>query len=157
MIDPTPRRVIIRAMLERAFPSLNSDDVAAIEERCAKRAFASGDVIIKEGEIADGLMMICSGTVRVMRQYLDDLTAEFTGPLGPGDLLGEISFVDGTGASAGIVADGDVEVLVIPQQAVTAMVDADAAFAGRFYHSILVVLCRRLRRTNMRVLPPGGG
>jgi CRP/FNR family cyclic AMP-dependent transcriptional regulator len=145
----------MRIMLERALPSLTAADVAAIEARCMKRAFTSGGTVIKEGDVVDGLMMICSGKVRVMRNYLDDLTAEFTGPLGPGDLLGEISFIDGTGASAGVVADGDVEVLVIPHSAVDALIAEDAAFAGRFYHSILVVLCRRLRRTNMRVLPPG--
>ena len=142
-------------MLERAFPSLNAKDVATLEERCEHRMFPSGQTVIQEGVVADTLLMILRGEVRVMRNFLDNLTAEFTGPLGPGDLLGEISFIDNTGASARIVADGDVTVLALPRTVIETMIEEDPAFAGRFYHSILITLCARLRRTNMRVMPPG--
>ena len=142
-------------MLERAFPSLNAKDVATLEERCETRSFPSGQTVIQEGVVADTLLMVSKGKVRVMRNFLDNLTAEFTGPLGPGDLLGEISFIDNTGASARIVADGDVSVLALPRSVIETMIKEDAGFSGRFYHSILITLCARLRRTNMRVMPPG--
>jgi len=142
-------------MIKRAFPSLIDSDVATLEERCEQRTFVSGQTVIQEGSIAEALYVIVRGKARVMRNFLDNLTAEFTGPLGPGDLLGEISFIDKSGASARIVADGDVTVVALPKPMIDAMIEEDTAFAGRLYHSILMTLCMRLRKTNMRVLPPG--
>jgi len=64
------------------------------------QAFKSGETIVHQGEIVSSLMIISTGFVRVTRAYLDELVAEFAGPLGPGEIIGEMSLMDGIGASA---------------------------------------------------------
>ncbi|MHC8508965.1 MAG: Crp/Fnr family transcriptional regulator [Rhodospirillales bacterium] len=142
-------------MLERALKSLSPDDITALETMGQKRTIPNGEAVVEEGMEVDTVFMILRGEGRLVRYYLDDMAAEFTGPLGPGDLIGEMSFVDPAGASARVVADGELEVFVLTRRSIEDHMVVDPTFAGRFYHSILLTLCRKLRRTNRRVMPHG--
>lgn len=142
-------------MLERALQFLTPEDVKALEALGERRTIPNGRAVVEEGKEVDTVFMILRGEGRLVRHYLDNMAAEFTGPLGPGDLIGEISFVDPTGASAQVVADGELEVFVLTREAIESYMKADLTFAGRFYRSVLLPLCQRLRRTNRRVMPPG--
>lgn len=117
------------------------------------KTFNTGDVIIAEGDSVGTLMFIKSGNIRVTRAFLDNLNAEFAGPLGPGEVVGEMSFMDGQGASASLIADGQTEILEIPRDTVFKMINADTGFAARFYESLFLDLARKLRSTNQRVMP----
>lgn len=141
--------------LVRAFPKLSEQQRSLLLSKGETLAYKSGEVIIREGEKIDSILLVREGVVRVTREYLDLLCAEFTGPLGPGDILGEISFVDGEKASATLVADGDVEILKFTRPDVEKMIRDVSGFAGGFYQSLMLTACQRLRATNIRVLPPG--
>jgi CRP-like cAMP-binding protein len=136
------------------FPMLTDRDRQLLFAKGEPVGHSSGTVIVREGAQIDAILLVRKGVVRVIREYLDQLCAEFTGPLGPGEILGEISFVDGQAASATLVADGDVELLRFDRSHVQRLLDEVPGFAGRFYHSLMLTACRRLRATNLRVLPP---
>lgn len=140
-------------MLERALQSLTAEDIKALNALGEKRTIPNGEAVVEEGREVDTVFMILRGEGRLVRHYLDSMAAEFTGPLGPGDLIGEMSFVDPAGASARVVADGELEVFVLTRRSIEDHMVVDPTFAGRFYHSILLTLCQRLRRTNRRVMP----
>lgn len=140
--------------LVRAFPKLSEQQRSLLLSKAETLAYKSGEVIVREGARIDGILLIREGVVRVLREYLDRLCAEFTGPLGPGEILGEISFVDGESASATLVADGDVEILKFARHKVEPMIRDLPGFAGGFYQSLMLTACQRLRATNIRVLPP---
>ncbi|MEK9724810.1 MAG: hypothetical protein VW405_15175 [Rhodospirillaceae bacterium] len=57
------------------------------------------------------------------------------------------------GASATLIADGDVELFAAPSAGIDALIEADPSFAGRLYLSLFVELARKLRATNQPVLP----
>jgi len=76
---------------------------------------------------------------------------EFTGPHGSGYVFGGMDFIDCQPSSATLVADGDLKVLCFDREAVAKMIDSDHEFGARFYHSILLIICRRIRKTNIRV------
>lgn len=135
------------------FPKLSDEERQRIAAAGSVSTFKSGEVIIAEGDSVDTLMFIKSGNIRVTRAFLDDLTAEFAGPLGPGEVVGEMSFMDGRGASASLIADGETEILEIPRDTVFEMINSDTDFAARFYESLFLDLARKLRSTNQRVLP----
>ncbi len=139
--------------LQASFSKLRDDERDRLVEAGEIRIFRSGDIILKEGEKVEALLIIKSGNLRVTRAYLDQLSAEFAGPLGPGEVIGEMSLLDGMGASASLIADGDAEILSIPRAKFTGLVAADIGFAARFYESLLLDVSRKLRSTNLRVLP----
>ena len=138
------------------FDTCFSDLLPAERERLREKAqmlsFPPGDEVITQGELVEDLMILSSGQVRVTQTQGGEQLVEFAGPLGPGEVLGEMSFVDGEPASATLVADGEVEVLALARTAIDAMTDADPAFAGRFYRSLFLDLARRLRSANKRLL-----
>ena len=69
-----------------------------------------------------------------------------------GEAFGEMSFLEDTGASADVVADGTVEILYISGGKIRELMADDSTFAARFYESLGRTLAARLRRTNPRVI-----
>lgn len=139
--------------LSGTFPKLTENERQSLVDAGFVTSFNSGDIIIAEGNSVNTLMFIKTGNIRVTRAFLDNLNAEFAGPLGPGEVVGEMSFMDGQGASASLIADGQTEILEIPRDAVFDMINSDTSFAARFYESLFLDLSRKLRSTNQRVLP----
>lgn len=140
--------------LSRAFSGLNEIERRKLTDGAVRRSFTSGSTVIEEGQQTDGLMIIAKGVIRLTKGDANSPLAEFASPLGPGEVVGEMSYVDGATASATLVADGDVEVLKIEEPIIDALVEADPAFAGRFYHSLLINTVRRLRAANRRIVLP---
>ena len=142
------------AILDRTFKGLTVEERGGLLEKAERLTFGPGEAVVKEGDKIESFYVVAKGEVRVTRHVDCTVSAEFIGPRGPGETLGEMSFVDGLGASANLIADGEVELVAIPNTEITRMIEADPTFAGRFYYSLLHTMCRRLRDTNARVLLP---
>lgn len=139
--------------LDQSFRNLTADERARLATSGSAQTFASGEEAVREGQDMQNLMVVTKGMLRVTHVYTGKGLSEFSGPLGPGDVVGEMSFVDGQGASATLIADGDTEVLVIPRSTVNEMMAADPSFSGRFYLDLILHLSHRLRATNLRADP----
>ncbi len=108
--------------------------------------FKFNDVVLEQGAIPGGLYVLTEGEVRIERQ--DQGRVLLYTRLGPGSVLGEMSFLDQAGASATVMADGKVEVLFVETHDLAQLIEADQGFGARFYHSLATTLSRRLRATN---------
>jgi CRP-like cAMP-binding protein len=62
-----------------------------------------------------------------------------------------MSFVDSRPPSATVKAVEDSRVLAIPRQKLSARLEQEQGFAGRFYQSLAVFLADRLRSTTARL------
>ena len=138
--------------LDQAFSALTADERKALVARSKRVPFKNEQIVIEEGQTLNQIYVIASGQVRITHDLNDAISAEFAGPLGTGDFIGEVTFIDGRGASATITADGDVEVITIDRSVIEEMIATDKTFEGRLYKSMLLTMCRRLRTTNIRVL-----
>ena len=112
------------------------------------RHYQEDEIILSEGEQRRAIFLIKEGVVRVERGHMG-FNVEVS-RLHPGEIFGEMSFVEEFGASASVVADAEVDVDVIDEQQVKSLGSMDPAFDGQFYHSIAAVLSRRLRETTVR-------
>jgi CRP-like cAMP-binding protein len=88
--------------------------------------------------------------VSVVLDGIFDLRFDRTGTrsiarLGPGQLVGDMSFLSGEAASASVVAVEDSRVLALPRTVLEEKLAADTGFAARFYRSLALVISRRLR------------
>ena len=144
--------------LEHSFRNLTEDERAALMRVATGTAFEGGETVINQGDTVANLMVVSKGMLRVTHVFEGGQLSEFVGPLGPGDVVGEMSFVDGKGASATLIADGETEVLTIPRDAISSLAATDPSFDGRFYKDLFMHLSRRLRATNLRADPgPAAG
>ena len=136
-------------MLQHSFPNLSEHERYTLMQAADFSTYRAGETVVTEGDLVESLMIVAVGMLRVTHN-LDGRLSEFVGPLGPGAVVGEMSFVDGKPASATLIADGDTEVLSIPHGAVNNLMENDPTFAGRFYKDLFLHLAQRLRATNIR-------
>ena len=118
------------------------------------RSFKTGDVIITQGALQGTMYVVEKGRVRVERRgkLADGSTGNiFISTVGPGEVFGEMSFVDRAPASATVTAETDVELLGIGRAEIDRVSNGDPAFPGRFYHCLALVLVDRLRSTSRRL------
>lgn len=144
---------MMKTALDFAFPDLTDDQKTRLGDLSKERHFASGEIIIQQKSVHDFLAVVLEGNARVLQESFEQSSVEFSGPLGPGDVFGEMSFIDRQPSSATLVADGDLKVLCFDREAVARMIDDDHEFGMQFYHSVLLTMCRRIRKTNVRVRP----
>jgi CRP-like cAMP-binding protein len=134
-----------------AFQYLTRADRDLLVEKGALREYADGDVILEEGDRRRILYVILEGRCRVEVSHLGRGVA--IAHMGPDEFFGDMSFLEGQGASASVVADGPAKVLSVTPDHIQSLLQSAPGLSTRFYQSLAVNLSRRLRdRTAM--LPP---
>jgi CRP/FNR family transcriptional regulator, cyclic AMP receptor protein len=100
----------------------------------------------------DALFITLGGRLRVSLRDGQEVAQ-----LGVGEVIGEIAFVDSSPPSATVAAIGDAVVLALPKALLQQRMEADAAFAARFYRALAIFLADRLRTTTRRLGYGGAG
>ena len=103
----------------------------------------AGDVVVSEGENPTSVWLVANGVFRVEVEH-ETLSHSV---LGPGDLIGELSLLDGKGASATVTSDTDSTVLRLPRSAIEAALDEQPAIGGSFWRAVASLVAQRLRTT----------
>jgi len=134
----------------RALPSLKPGDLAKLFEGARIVTHKAGECLIQAGTNHGTLFVLRKGTVEIV---VDHLGMSITvGNCGSGEVVGEMSMLDGSGASASVYAETDVEVACLDQAAVKKLAASDPDFGCRLYLSLAQVLARRLRRLDVHTL-----
>lgn len=114
--------------------------MADLASRGRLRRFPRGRTLLNEGERADRVALVRRGRVKI--SSLSDSGDEFLLAVrGPGDLLGEMSAIDGDPPSATVTALEPVEALIVPAAEFKAFLESNASIALH----LLTMLSRRLR------------
>ncbi len=131
---------------------LTSDDERLLAEHAEAQRFERNERILEEGAHRAALFVIVSGGARVERAHFGRGVSYAR--LGPGDVFGEVSFLDAAPASASIIADDDlVEIAVVDGPRLYSLLASVPGFSVRFYQSLAATLAQRLRETSA-LLPP---
>ena len=103
-----------RSPASRFFRTVPEDERRALETRCTFRRVAAGEVLMERFTKCSAVYFIVAGHARVV--HLLDGQDEITiANVTAGDALGEISAIDGGGASATVVAEEDCIVAELPK------------------------------------------
>jgi CRP-like cAMP-binding protein len=123
------------------FGDLDAADLDRLAALCRRRDLARGQLLFNQGDEADGLYIVTAGILRIMLVAGDgrELTLNL---MEPGDVVGEISLLDGLPRSAGAVAMTDVTCLVLSQTAFNSALDENPSLS----RPIIYALCELLRR-----------
>ncbi len=130
-------------MLDEAFPFLSDEQRGLLLERTREEEYAAGSAIVAEDAVQGAIFIVKEGRVAVEKSHFGGRVP--ISELGPGALLGEISYLDRSPASASVVARTPVTVLVVED--IDDLLASEPAFASGFYRSLAVLLARRLRHT----------
>jgi len=108
------RRMV--ANLVRTSPllgSLSAGERQALIERFTARSFETGTPLILQGKESDGLHVLASGQVKVVRHDGEDEVVITT--LGVGEVVGEVSLIFRRASNADVVADHPTLTLFLPR------------------------------------------
>jgi CRP-like cAMP-binding protein len=97
------------------------DERRALETRCTFRRVAAGEVLMERFSQGSAVYFIVSGHARVVHR-LDGQDEITIANVTSGDALGEISAIDGGGASATVIAEEDCIVAELPKEEFQALI-----------------------------------
>ncbi len=128
-------------------PWLGDDELDEIRALGARRTLPAGGVLFMEGDEPYDVILVGTGDVKLVTTAANgqELVLEV---LGPGDVIGELSAVDGSARSATAVAMTTVEVTTVPADRFMEHLESNPSMLG----ALLRVTVLRLRQANLRQL-----
>jgi thioredoxin reductase (NADPH) len=130
------------ARYEQTFPTLTPQEIERLRRFGETRRFKNAEKMVEAGKPSPGLFVLLSGQAMAMEH--DGLGR--TTPIieeGPGQFFAEVAQLSNRPALVDVVADGDVETLLIPSERLRALLIAEAELGERIMRALI------LRRVNL--------
>jgi CRP/FNR family transcriptional regulator, cyclic AMP receptor protein len=133
------------AVVEPVFlTSLSDRESAAFHQRGVRREFPRGSALFHERGAPDRVYVVLDGFIKLSR-LSEDGREVILAIRGPGDLLGELSAIDGSPRSATAVALDSASALVIPASDFVSLLEEESRVAM----VVLRTLSHRLREADI--------
>lgn len=129
------------------FDDLPQEEALRLRGALVHRRYKAGEIILREGEQAEGLGILASGIACVTCRDHHGRQGELA-RLQPGEWFGEMSLLTGEPASATVRAESEVEVWALPRAAFAALTARSPLLLQR----LCTVLVERLRQANEHYL-----
>jgi CRP-like cAMP-binding protein len=119
---------------------LTANDWALVADKAVRVNFRKGQALIQRGKKSHGVFLLLRGTAKVQ------IHSRVVPPkIGPGEICGEMSFLEDIPASVDVVAHEDVEAYQLDRLTLETLFELFPHLASRFYRSLAMKLSRRLR------------
>lgn len=126
---------------------LSTDEAETLGKLMTVRDLADGELLISQGTADDSLHVLLSGKLEVVKQTGAGETASLA-ILREGDLVGELSFIDGEKHSVGISALCNSRVLSLKRADFEQVVDHDPQLVYKVMRAVARSAHRIVRRMN---------
>lgn len=153
LVEPSKRDILRRV---RAFADLGDEDCDAVLAVLKARRGAPGDELFKQGDRGDTLMIVLDGHL-VARVRTDGGTDEEVARLGPGEVVGEMAFVDAEPRSATVSAPAGATVLEFSRAALAHLCRTAPRVAAAIQRNVLFDVARRLRDAGEKLTDAASG
>lgn len=124
------------------FSACSRKELARVARSCDEIEIKAGRTLTTEGEIGREFFVIRDGQATVRRNNRKIAT------LGPGQYFGELSLLSRLPRNSTITADTDMDLLVLGQRELSAMIDDVPTIA----HKMLEAMAKRLSEADTRML-----
>ncbi len=132
--------------MENKLTFLTVEDYNLLWEKAEVETYPKDTIIIKEGCTCESIYILQKGIVRVENSASGKGVA--IAFLQPGDIFGEISFLEEIVNTSKIVAEETVEVLILEKSNLYSLLVSVPGLSARFYQSLAHNLSIRLRETS---------
>lgn len=129
------------------FAGLDDAELESIAREMRSRRFRNGETIFHQDDPGDALHIVVAGAVKIVLPSAEDGEPAIMATLRPGDFYGALALLDGAPRSAGAIALGRTEVLVLRRDAFLDLVDSDRTLRV----TLLASLSREIRSITAHV------
>jgi CRP-like cAMP-binding protein len=133
------QEVLVLSSSKHGLVYLTANDWALVADKASRVHFKEGSILIQKGKRANGVYLLLKGSVRVV------IPSQASRTLGPGEICGEMSFLEDSAASASVIAEGDVEAYHLDRPTLQSLFELFPHLGSRFYRSLAMNLSHRLR------------
>ena len=126
---------------------LGSDEAEKLGSLMSSRELADGDFLITEGTVDNTLNVLVEGKLEVIRHAGADETASLA-VLREGDLVGELSFLDGEPHTVGLRALTACRILSLPREQFETIIDSDPQLVYKVMRAVARAAHRTMHRMN---------
>jgi CRP/FNR family transcriptional regulator, cyclic AMP receptor protein len=119
------------------------NDWVLIKAGARQMKFNAGDVLIHQDSPGGTLFLLRSGMARI------EANGIMLAKIGAGQICGEIAFLENCLSSASVIAESELEVDAIDGAELHRIFRMFPHVGSRFYHSLAVLLSKRLRETSV--------
>lgn len=131
----------------KLFAGVSESDLEVVVEHCAKETFLAGDSVFKEGDEGDTLFIVESGSIEIYKTIRGDVD-RVLGTVGPGEIFGEMTFIDGSKRSAGARTVEPTALLVLSRNDFNKLAETHPGVAAATFAALAQILAERLRHQN---------
>ncbi|RMG20983.1 MAG: cyclic nucleotide-binding protein [Bacteroidetes bacterium] len=110
----------------------------------ARQNLKRGEWLIRQGKTVQNLYIVLSGRFAVLNEHRNNVEIA---SIGPGEVLGEMSFIDARPPEASVLAKEASSIFYIPRERIKSKMEKDTGFSSRFYLAMPMFLSSRLRTT----------
>lgn len=132
------------------FKGFKPEEVAQVTKLMIPVVYASGEAILKEGEVSKVLMLITSGQAKVVKA-IDEKNFKILALLGEGEIIGEMSFFDDSPHNASVVAHNNLNVLALSKKDFENIIERNERLALKILIRIIQICSQRIRNLNEEV------
>ena len=143
-VQPFDKRSLLQ--MHPFFKGLDAAIIEQLVPRALTRNVKKGTVLFRKGDLGTNLFAVCAGSVRISAPSDQGKDAIFNLII-PGEIFGEIAFLDGRTRTADAVAAEVSELMVIERRDFIPLLTQYPEMAIR----LLEILCGRLRKTSGQV------
>jgi CRP-like cAMP-binding protein len=122
------------------FSACSKKDLGLVARRADEIRVPSGKVLVSEGETGHEFFVIVDGQARVTR------SGKRVATLGPGQAFGELALLDKHPRNASVIADTDMDLVVLGQREFAGIIDEVPGFARK----LLAGMASRLREADAK-------
>ena len=131
----------------RLFAELTPEDAEVVLKACEERILVGGEELFRENDPGDSLFIVQSGRVDIFKNIRGDVDRSLAS-FGPGDVIGEMSFIDGARRSATARTTESSEFLVLSRQSFARVQRERPDIAASVFRNMAGIVASRLRTTN---------
>jgi CRP-like cAMP-binding protein len=129
------------------FTGLDDSQLDALSAFTFNKNFKAGELVVEEGHTGNGLYVVVSGDVEVIKGLETD-RPQVLNHLGAGDVFGEMALLGEWPRTASVRAIGDVECLGIDRWVFLAQLERQPQVGIKMLH----ILAQKLRDSDARLM-----
>lgn len=130
------------------FRYFTSEEREKVESLARKVTMTEGNFLVREGERDSTLFTVEEGRLEIV--IYPDGEAKTIATVGPGDVVGEVSFIDDSARSVSVRAAEDTTVLAWEKETLSAGLANNPELLAKFAIAMCELLVERLRDTVRR-------
>ena len=128
------------------FHDLTPEEEALARSYFLRHAYPKGKLVFHQGDLGQALYLVERGRVRLFCTHLGG-QEKTLGYVGPGEIFGEMSLLDGSERSASALAEEEALLLVLHREAYLALIRRLPLIA----HNLARLLAHRLREADLEL------